>query len=76
MASAGFRLSRWGMRLRNYIVHFMTVVKKEASGKNHARGTVSDKVRSHADDPFFVKKNEEAKEALSKMDLSILKEKR
>jgi hypothetical protein len=53
----------------------MTVVKKEASEKNHARVTVSDKVRSHTDDPFFVKKNEEAKEALSKSDLSILKKK-
>ena len=49
---------------------------KEASEKGNARGTISDKVRSHADDPFFVKKNEEAKEALSKTDFSILKEKR
>jgi hypothetical protein len=53
----------------------MPVVKKETTGKNHIRGIVSDKVRSHANDPFFVKKNEEAREALSKTDLSILKKK-
>ncbi len=39
------------------------------------RAIVSDKVRSYANDPFFVKKNAEAKEALSKIDLSVLKKK-
>ena len=49
--------------------------KKEAIQKGPGRAIVSDKVRSHANDPFFVKKNAEAKEALSKIDLSTLKKK-
>ena len=53
----------------------MPVVKKETKEKVRPRGIVSDSVRSHANDPFFVKKNEEAREALSKTDLSILKKK-
>jgi len=52
----------------------MPVIKKETI-KGPGRAIVSDKVRSHASDPFFVKKNEEAREALSKMDLSSLKRK-
>jgi len=48
-------------------------VKKESGEKRLGKGIVSDEVRSHANDPFFVKKNQEAREALSKMDLSILK---
>ena len=53
----------------------MPVAKKETKEKIHVRGIVSDSVRSHANDPFFVKKNAEAREALSKTDLSILKKK-
>jgi hypothetical protein len=48
---------------------------KSNNEKNHTRGIVSDSVRSHANDPFFVKKNQEARETLSKTDLSILKKK-
>lgn len=49
--------------------------KKETIQKGPCRAIFSDEVRSHASDPFFVKKNQEAREALSKMDLSILKKK-
>ena len=49
--------------------------KKETIKTGPGRAIVSDKVRSHANDPFFVKKNAEAMEALSKTDLSILKQK-
>jgi len=53
----------------------MPVVEKEKIITGPGRAIVSDKVRSHANDPFFVKKNAEAKEALSKIDLSVLKKK-
>ncbi len=53
----------------------MSVIEKETVIKGPGRAIVSDKVRSHANDPFFVKKNAEAKEALSKIDLSGLKKK-
>lgn len=43
--------------------------------KKRIRDIVSDKVRSYANDPTFIKRAEEAKEALSKADLSILKKK-
>ena len=56
-------------------IFVMAVLKKEANEAIPTRGTVSDSVRSHANDPFFVKKNREAREALSKTDLSILKKK-
>ncbi len=49
--------------------------KKETIKHGPGRAIVSDKVKSHANDPFFVKKNAEAKEALSKIDLSVLKKK-
>lgn len=49
--------------------------KKQTIQKGPGPVIVSDKVRSHANDPFFVKKNAEAKEALSKIDLSVLKKK-
>ena len=49
--------------------------EKETIKTGSGLAIVSDKVRSHANDPFFVKKNEEAKEALSKIGLSVLKKK-
>jgi len=49
--------------------------KKGTIQKYPGRAIVSDKATSHANDPFFVKKNAEAREALSKTDLSILKKK-
>lgn len=45
--------------------------KKESVKKSYSR----DEVRSHANDPFFVKKNSEAKEAISKIDFSTLEKK-
>ena len=39
----------------------MSVVKKEEIKKGQGRGIVSNKVRSHANDPFFVKKNAKQK---------------
>ena len=53
----------------------MPVSEKETIKTGPGRAIVSDKVRSYANDPFFVKKNAEAKEALSKIDLSVLKKK-
>lgn len=53
----------------------MPIVEKETIKKGPGHAIVSDKVRSHANDPFFIKKNQDAKEALSKIDLSILKKK-
>jgi hypothetical protein len=37
--------------------------KKETIQKGPGRAIIIDKVRSHANDPFFVKKNQEAGEA-------------
>ena len=42
----------------------MPVAKKETREKVRPRGIVSDNVRSHANDPFFIKKNEEAREGM------------
>jgi hypothetical protein len=53
----------------------MPIVEKEIIKKGPGRAIVSDKVKSHANDPFFVKKHADAKEALSKTDLSTLKKK-
>jgi len=53
----------------------MPIIEKDTIVKGPGRAIVSDKVRSHANDPFFVKKNAEARDALSKTDLSILKKK-
>ncbi len=53
----------------------MPVVKKTTTIKGFGPPIVTNKVRSYANDPFFIKQAAEAKEALSKMDLSILKKK-
>jgi hypothetical protein len=45
----------------------MTVVKKAGVEKGYGDVIVIDNVKSHADDPFFVKKVEDAKKALSKI---------
>ena len=37
--------------------------------------TVSDKVKSHADDPYFVKKAEEAKETIKEFGVPDIKKK-
>lgn len=53
----------------------MPAVKKETIVKGYGKAIVSDKVRSYANDPTFLKRAAEAKEALSKIDLSILRQK-
>jgi len=53
----------------------MPEIKKRKTVKGFGPPIVTESVRSHANDPFFVKKNAEAKETLSKIDLSILKKK-
>lgn len=45
------------------------IVKKIGHEKLQGKGTVSDKVRSYANDPFFIKKAEEAKETLKRVGL-------
>jgi len=47
----------------------MTEVKKAIVEKGYGDVIVVDNVKSHANDPFFVKKVEEAKKALSKITL-------
>jgi len=44
----------------------MSTVRKTSVKEKEDNIIVSDKVRSHANDPFFVKKVEEAKEFLRK----------
>lgn len=46
----------------------MPVVRKN-NAKGYGNAIISDKVKSHANDPFFIKKLEDAKEALSKSTL-------
>ena len=41
-----------------------TALKKEIQERVQAYAIVSDKVKNHADDPYFVKKAEEAKETI------------
>lgn len=43
-----------------------TALKKGREERFQAYATVSDKIKSHADDPYFVKKAEEAKETIKK----------
>ncbi len=52
-----------------------TVVKKEIIEKGYGRAVVSDKVKSYADDPYFVKKTEEARQTLKRVGLPIPKKK-
>jgi hypothetical protein len=47
----------------------MPVVKKAVIEKGDSDVIVIDNVKSHANDPFFVKKVEDAKKALSKITL-------
>jgi len=53
----------------------MPVAKKEPTEKDYTEAIITDKIRSYDNDPYFIKKDAEAKEALSKMDLSIIKKK-
>ena len=49
--------------------------RKETIIYGRGKAIVSNEVRDYSKDSFFIKKAAEAKEALSKMDLSILKKK-
>ena len=42
----------------------MPIVRKVESVKKHGSAIISDKVKSHANDPFFIKKLEAAKATL------------
>jgi hypothetical protein len=52
-----------------------TTVKKAANEKGYGHAIVSDKVKSYADDPYFVKKAEEARETLKRVGLPGQKKK-
>jgi hypothetical protein len=47
----------------------MPAIVKKTHGKTHGHAIVSDKVKSYANDPYFVKKAEEAKETLERVGL-------
>ena len=49
--------------------------KKESIIRGRGKAIISNEVRDYSKDPFFIKKAAEAKEALSKIDMSILKKK-
>ncbi|HEY4325462.1 MAG TPA: hypothetical protein VGN20_15810 [Mucilaginibacter sp.] len=50
----------------------MSTVKKASNPKSNHKAVISTEVRDHSNDPFVLKKVAEAKETLSKTDLSIL----
>jgi len=50
-------------------------LKKGTRQRTYGYATVSDKVKSYADDPYFVKKAEEAKEFIRKVGLPGAKKK-
>lgn len=47
----------------------MSAVKKTASPKNQSGAIVTDKVKSFANDPYFIKKAEKARDILIKFGL-------
>lgn len=52
-----------------------TALKKGREERAQAYATISDKVKSHADDPYFIKKAEEAKETIKKFGVPDIKKK-
>jgi len=50
-------------------------LKKGTRERAYGYATVSDKVKSYADDPYFVKKAEQAKETIKKFGLPGTKKK-
>ena len=53
----------------------MSVIKKQDNEKVYGRAILSNSVKSHANDPFFIKKANEAKEDLNKITLPENKKK-
>jgi len=45
----------------------MAIVKKAGVEKGHGNAILSNDVKSYANDPFFIKKAEEARKAVSKI---------
>jgi hypothetical protein len=45
------------------------VIKKKPARKLRGNGTISDKVKSYENEPFFIKKAEEAAETLKRVGL-------
>lgn len=52
-----------------------TALKKGMQERVHGYATVSDKVKSYANDPYFVKKAEQAKETIKKFGVPATKKK-
>ncbi|WP_184546925.1 hypothetical protein [Mucilaginibacter sp. FT3.2] len=47
----------------------MATIKKVVDEKNYSSAVINNNMKSHADDPFFLKKVEEAREAVRKITL-------
>ncbi|MDP9076991.1 MAG: hypothetical protein M3O71_06175 [Bacteroidota bacterium] len=56
-------------------VSMPTIEKKQKTIKGFGPGGVSDNVKSHANDPFFIKKLEEAKQTIQRVGLPDKKKK-
>lgn len=50
-------------------------IKKATTEKGYSGGVVSDHIKSYANEPYFVKKTEEAKETLKRVGLPGQKKK-
>ena len=50
----------------------MPIVKKMPNSKSNSKAIIDDRIRDHSNDPFVLKKVAQAKETLSKTDLSNL----
>jgi hypothetical protein len=50
-----------------------TIEKKAVIEKGYGHAIISNKVKNYADDPFFVKKTEEARQALKRVGLPVQK---
>ena len=51
----------------------MPIIKRAANEEGYGQAIVSNGVKSHANDPYFVKKIEEAKETLLKVGTPVKK---
>jgi hypothetical protein len=54
----------------------MPTTARKTTGKEHySQAVIKENIKSYANDPFFVKKANEAKEVIKKVGLPILKKK-